>query len=79
MAIVIYLKKPFQVMNIQKCKFLETQNLILSSQDLIFTSQNSISLSFKMQQSSAILKLRLSTYFWAVLYVVRQSKFKTAP
>ena len=78
MAVVIYLKKPFQVMNIQKCNFLKTQNLTLASRDSILTSRNSISSCFEIRQSSAILKSRLSTYFWAVRYVVRQHKFKTA-
>lgn len=62
MAIVIY--QPFQVMNIQKCEFLETQNFILASRDSILTSWNLISSSFEIRQSSAILKSRLSTYFW---------------
>lgn len=73
MAIVIY--QPFQVMNIQKCEFLETQNFILASRDSILTSWNLISSSFEIRQSCAILKSRLSTYFWGVLYVVRQPKF----
>lgn len=75
-AIVIY--QPFQEMNIQKCEFLETQNFILASRDSILTSWNLISSSFEIRQSSAILKSRLSTYFWGVLYVLRQPKFKTA-
>ena len=74
MAIAIYRKKPLQVINIQKCKSLESQNLILATWDSILTSQSS----FKIRQSSAILKSRPSTFFWAVLYVVRQPEFKTA-
>lgn len=48
------------------CWFLETQNSILASRDLIRVSQNSIRSSFKSRQSS--FESRLSTYFCTVPY-----------